>query len=143
MSSYTPEIRDRLAKALRLMASEHDGEALAAARAAHRIITAAGLSWDAVLAEPGIPQFLKRSAAFFRVHHPAGLMPPLDPPRDTWRQTLNYLVTADAGTPQQRAFISSILRSGTAADSGWRPATYALASTIVRMHQDCFGGKAA
>lgn len=141
--SYTPEIRDRLAKALRLMASEHDGEALAAARAAHRIIAGAGLDWDKVLAEPGVPAFLKRPPSFFRVFHPAGLMPPLDPPRDTWRQTLNYLVTSDAGTPQQRAFIASLLRSGQTADSGWRPATYALASTIVRMHADCFGGKAA
>lgn len=143
--SYTPEIRDRLAKALRLMASPHDGEALAAARAAHRIIESAGVTWDAVLAQAGdgaLGQPPKPRWAY-RVWHPTGALPPLSPPRDTWRMTLTAIVQADAGTPAQKAYVGTLLRSGSTADPDWRPSTYAMASAITRMHDDCFGGKAA
>ena len=143
---YTPEIRDRLAKALRLMASPHDGEALAAARAAHRIIESAGVTWDAVLAQAGGDGALGRPLKprwSYRVWHPTGALPPLSPPRDTWRMTLTAIVQADAGTPAQKAYVGTLLRSGMTADPDWRPSTYAMASAITRMHDDCFGGKAA
>jgi hypothetical protein len=45
-----PRQRDQLVKILGLTGSQYDGEALAAARKAHGILTAAGLSWDTVIA---------------------------------------------------------------------------------------------
>jgi hypothetical protein len=45
-----PRQRDQLVKILGLTGSAFDGEALAAVRKAHGIITAAGLSWSDVIA---------------------------------------------------------------------------------------------
>lgn len=45
-----PGQRTLLVKVLGMTGSEHDGEALAAVRKAHGIISAAGLSWDSVIA---------------------------------------------------------------------------------------------
>ena len=39
----------KLAKCLALLGSNHDGEALAAARAAHRIVAESGLSWAEII----------------------------------------------------------------------------------------------
>src|SRR5438067_13319438 len=45
----TPIDRDRLAKLLGLLGSHHDGEVIAAARAAHRLLVASGKTWRSVL----------------------------------------------------------------------------------------------
>ena len=50
--------RARLAKALALLDSPHDGERLAAAAAATRMIREAGTTWEAVLAPPAMPQIV-------------------------------------------------------------------------------------
>ena len=142
--SYTPEIRSRLAKALGLMASDQDGEALAAARAAQRLMATAGLQWADVLAQPGAVATPAKPRSAYRVHHPKGAMPPLDPPRNTWRETLQAVATAQGANAAQRGYVQGLLRAGYTSDPDWTPATYAMASAICRMHADTFeGGKAA
>ena len=51
--------RQKLVKVLGMTGSPHPGEVVAAAAAAHRILSAAGLSWDSVIvsapAEPDAP----------------------------------------------------------------------------------------
>ncbi len=58
--------RTKLAKFLGMVGSDHDGEATAAARMAHKLVKAAGLTWDEVInpvaAEPKIV-FVDRPAA--------------------------------------------------------------------------------
>lgn len=46
----SPLDRDRLGKVLGMLGSAHDGEVLAAARQAHRIVSEAGATWEAVFA---------------------------------------------------------------------------------------------
>jgi hypothetical protein len=48
-----PRQRTQLVKVLGMTGSAFDGEALSAARKAHRILTAAGLSWSDVIAPAG------------------------------------------------------------------------------------------
>jgi hypothetical protein len=43
--------RERVARVLAMIGSSHDGEALNAARLAHQLITAAGLTWEEFLAQ--------------------------------------------------------------------------------------------
>jgi Protein of unknown function (DUF2786) len=51
VSPSTPEL-DRLSKLLELTSSDYDGEALAAARAAHRFLRSLGLTWAELLGTP-------------------------------------------------------------------------------------------
>jgi hypothetical protein len=44
-----PFDRERVAKLLGMLGSEHDGEVVAAGRAADRLVRASGLTWRAVL----------------------------------------------------------------------------------------------
>jgi hypothetical protein len=48
--SALPACRTKLIKVLPLLGSDKPGEVVAAASAAHRILTKAGLSWDDILA---------------------------------------------------------------------------------------------
>jgi hypothetical protein len=50
MSALSPPVWEKLAKVLPLLGSNEGGERDAAALAAHRILTKAGLSWDQILA---------------------------------------------------------------------------------------------
>jgi hypothetical protein len=48
--------RAKLARILAMLGAQHDGEVLAAARAAHRMILASRLTWAQVLDSPGEPE---------------------------------------------------------------------------------------
>ena len=54
MNAASPELRDRLAKLLGLLGSDHDGEVAAAGRRAHKLLTEAKLTWHAVIAPPPV-----------------------------------------------------------------------------------------
>jgi hypothetical protein len=48
--------RDKLAKVLGMLASPHDGESLAAGRAADALVRAVGATWETVLSDSGIAE---------------------------------------------------------------------------------------
>lgn len=55
--SFTTRDRETLAKLLGLVGSDHDGEALSAARKAHEMVRARGLTWqDVLLVRPAASQ---------------------------------------------------------------------------------------
>jgi hypothetical protein len=71
MIALTPSDRQRLAKLLGLLGSDHAGERDAAGLAAHRLIRDRGLIWsDVILGPPGIVAAANRNAV------------------ETWRQTV-------------------------------------------------------
>ena len=125
--------RDRLAKLLGLVGSAHDGEALAAARKAHALITAAGMTWGEVIENDALRARVAGEPA------PASNWRTIDEPAEQARWALALHAThtihltrfeADflgtvAGwrgplTPKQQPIFQRILREA-GARAGWPP----------------------
>jgi hypothetical protein len=51
----TTEFRQKLARLLGMIGSDHDGEALNAARLADKLVRAAGITWFDIVAVPALP----------------------------------------------------------------------------------------
>lgn len=86
-----PDVRSRLAKVLPLLGSDKAGERDAAALAAHRILTKAGLSWEQILA--GSPP------------------QPREPLIGTWRLTCGELMKRPGALKAwERTFLADLTR---------------------------------
>ncbi len=87
--------RTKLLKALALLGSTNDGEALNAARAAHRLIGSLGVSWDDVIRLPAVAGALAQTV---RLHDGEDLAPPVG---GTWLATVLWLCARRAGRDAQ------------------------------------------
>lgn len=83
--------RAKLLKALALLGSTNDGEALNAARVAHRLIGSLGLSWDDVIR---FPAGTDNPPQTIRLHDGEDLAPPVG---GTWLATVLWLCARRAG----------------------------------------------
>jgi hypothetical protein len=86
-----------LAKTLGMLASEHDGQVLVAARQATRMIREAGSTWADILPEP------PASAASQPITDPRGIvwLPPIG---NSWRETARFIFprATDLGRQEQQ-----------------------------------------
>jgi hypothetical protein len=91
MTNLSPQLANKLAKVCGLFGSHHDGEVLAAARMAHRIIREAGATWPEALT-PTLPAPEPQRQA-----------------RDDWRTALRFcLDNFDLLDERDGGFIRSI-----------------------------------
>lgn len=96
----------KLAKILAMLASEHDGQVLSAARQATRIVAEAGKTWADLLpkaAQP--PAFVERVAG----KDGRSLVPPIG---RTWRETARWLVKLRPTTDRTEALTVDAIASG-------------------------------
>jgi hypothetical protein len=66
MTAASSEFRAKLARTLGMLGSAHEVEQLAAALAAHRLVTAAGLTWYEVISLPVVEQPLPAAVDAWR-----------------------------------------------------------------------------
>jgi len=97
---------DKLAKILAMLASEHDGQVISAARQATRIIAEAGKTWADLL--PKMPRpagFVERVAG----KNGTSWVPPIG---RTWRETARWLVKLRPTTDRTEALTVDAIASG-------------------------------
>lgn len=122
--------RRKLAAVLALTTSATDGEALAAVRAANRMLAAAGVTWADVLADAGCP-FVAPERPDAPVYSPLGvaLYPPIG---GRWLETIDYLllVLQHAGNLRDAHWLRTLPTRLSA-----RPLRYDEASRLVELHR--------
>lgn len=92
------DTRARLAKMLPLLASDQDGEVLAAAAAIARIVSAAGWTWEQLLSGDAPIGSPSPDVAVERLFHPIlGILSP--PVGQTWMHTVMWLIQRRGHSP--------------------------------------------
>lgn len=97
---------DRLAKILAMLASEHDGQVISAARQATRIIREAGKTWADILPKtPPAPGHIERVVG----KDDTVWVPPIG---QTWRETARWLVRLQPSSDRVENLTVTAIASG-------------------------------
>jgi len=126
---------DRLAKILAMLASEHDGQVLNAARQATRIIREAGKTWADLLPKmPPAPGFVERVVG----KDDTVWVPPIG---STWRETARWLVRLQPSNDRIENLTVTAIASGRANGLVINPdlITPEIAETLTMMYRRIAG----